>query len=371
MKEIGSLDVFNSYATPPDMGETVPGSHPNEFGELKQLIKQKGLLDKQPAYYTFKISLTLCLLAAGVAFMVVVDNPWLQLLNAVFLAVVFVQISFVGHDAGHQQIFHEPWKNDVIGLAITLLLGVSRTWWIDKHNRHHANPNQLLLDPDTFIPVLAYSENQALSKKGVYRFIVKYQAGFLFPLLCLEGIGVRLASAQYLLHKIAKYRYAEPLFLAISLVPYLGLPFYLFSPWQAVLFLLVHQTLFGLYIGSVFAPNHKGMPILQPDSQMDFLRRQVLTSRNVKAQPLTDFWYGGLNYQIEHHLFPSMPRNKLRETQKIVKAFCEEHSIAYHETAVLQSYQEILRYLHRVSAPLRETKPLTPGRGIPSTEGGE
>ena len=125
---------------------------------------------------------------------------------------------------------------------------------------------------------------------------------------------------------------------------------------QAVLFIAVHRGLFGMYMVSIFAPNHKAMPVLDRDSQLDFLHRQVLTSRNVIAHPITDFWYGGLNYQIEHHLFPSMPRNKLREVQVIVKAFCRAHSIAYHETSVLQSYREILQHLHEVGAPLR--KPL-------------
>jgi fatty acid desaturase len=104
----------------------------------------------------------------------------------------------------------------------------------------------------------------------------------------------------------------------------------------------------------VFAPNHKGMEILDSESRLDFVRRQVLTSRDVTAGPLTDFWYGGLNYQIEHHLFPSMPRNKLKEAQVIVRAFCEERGIPYRETGAMQSNREILQYLHQVSAPLRE-----------------
>ena len=79
----------------------------------------------------------------------------------------------------------------------------------------------------------------------------------------------------------------------------------------------------------------------------------MLTSRNVKSSPINDLLYGGVNYQIEHHLFPNLPRNKLREAQKIVKAFCNTHSIPYHETGVLQSQREILQYLHEVSAPLR------------------
>ena len=98
------------------------------------------------------------------------------------------------------------------------------------------------------------------------------------------------------------------------------------------------------------------MPLLERDSKVDFLRRQVLTSRNVRAHPITDFWYGGLNYQIEHHLFPRMPRNKLREAQPIIRGFCQDHSIVYHETSVIQSYREILQHLQEVGAPLREAR---------------
>ena len=92
------------------------------------------------------------------------------------------------------------------------------------------------------------------------------------------------------------------------------------------------------------------MPILEKDTSMDFLRRQVLTSRNVKAHPLTDFWYAGSNYQIEHHLFPTMPRNHLHRAQQLVKAYCVSHSIPYCETNVLQSYREILQSLNEVGA---------------------
>ena len=134
---------------------------------------------------------------------------------------------------------------------------------------------------------------------------------------------------------------------------YLALVFTFLSVWQGLLFIVIHQALTGLYLGSIFAPNHKGMMILDKDSKMGFLQRQVLTARNIYAGPITDFWYGGLNYQIEHHLFPSMPRNKLKETQQIVKAFCQEHEIPYHETTMVQCFKEILQYLREIGAPLR------------------
>jgi fatty acid desaturase len=122
---------------------------------------------------------------------------------------------------------------------------------------------------------------------------------------------------------------------------FLGLPFYFLGLWDGLLFVLIQQTLFGIYYASVTASNHKGMPTLL-NGDIDFLRQQVLTSRNVRSNPLIDFWYGGLNFQIEHHLFPSMPRNKLRETQRIVRRFCEEWEIGYHQTGLVQSYREIL-----------------------------
>jgi fatty acid desaturase len=242
----------------------------------------------------------------------------------------------------------------MVGLTINLLLGLSRSWWVDTHNQHHITPNDLDLDPHTALPMFAFSEEQARGKRGILRLLVRYQSFYFFPILLLEGIGAKAASVQYLLRQETKYRAAEALFMALHLVLYLGLLFYVLSVWQAVLFIVVHQALLGLHMGLVFAPNHKGMPLLDKESQLDFLRRQVLTSRDVKAHPLTDFLYGGLNYQIEHHLFPSMPRNKLREAQPIVRAFCKAHSIPYRESGALQSQREILQYLHRVSAPLRE-----------------
>jgi fatty acid desaturase len=123
--------------------------------------------------------------------------------------------------------------------------------------------------------------------------------------------------------------------------------------WGGLAFTLLSQAVFGVYLGSVFAPNHKGMLIVAEDEQIDFLRLQVLTARNVRSHPLTDFWYGGLNYQIEHHLFPSLPMHRLRESSVLVKEFCAERGVSYYETSMIQSYREILGYLDEIGGALR------------------
>jgi len=296
------------------------------------------------------------MLAAGIVLLPVLGSSWLQLANAVYLAVVFVQISFLAHDFGHRQFtFRAPWKNTWATLILgDLLLGMSRQWWIEKHNDHHAHPNQMDVDPDVDVPLLAFEEEQAFEKRGIARFIVKYQAVLIFPLSLLQSLSMLRSSVEFLASKDARRPLTEGSLIVAHFALYFGLLFYFLDPLQAVLFVAVHRGLFGLFMVSVFAPNHKAMPLLEQDSETDFLRRQVLTSRNVIPHPITDFWYGGLNYQIEHHLFPRLPRNKLKEAKPIIERFCQDHDISYHETSVLQSYREILGHLHEVGAPLRK-----------------
>jgi fatty acid desaturase len=330
-------------------------ARPNEYAELKQLIRNKGLLDKQPKYYTYKILSIIGLLALSIAFLLLVHNFWLQLLNAAFMAFVFGQIGFLGHDGGHRQIFKATWKNDVVTLIQgNLFVGMSYSWWNNKHNAHHSHPNEVDMDPDIGIPIISFTQEQALRKRNVLRFISKYQVFFFFPLLTLVGMDLQRVSIYHLLKTRVQRPVAEISMIILHYILYFGLIFSQLNLWQGIIFILVHQTLFGLYLGMTFAPNHKGMLILEKESQMDFLRRQVLTARNVASHPFNDYMYGGLNYQIEHHLFPSMPRNNLKRAQKIIKEYCASHSISYYETSTIQSFKEILAYLHEVGAPLRQ-----------------
>ena len=330
-----------------------------EYAELKHLMKKNGLLEKQPVYYTLKMILLLAFFAGSVAFLLLVHTFWLQLLNAVFLAFVTTQLGLLGHEAGHRQIFRKTWKNDLIGLiAGTLLIGMSNAWWMDKHNSHHSHPNQCDLDPDIDIPMLSFTGEDISGKGKFTQFVIRHQAVFFFPLLLLVALDLQKSSIRYLFRTREKYHTAEMALMLLHYIAYIGVLFFFLGIWPALLFMLVHQCLSGLYLGSIFAPNHKGMPVLEKDTDMGFLYRQVVTARNVKGHPITDFWYGGLNYQIEHHLFPSMPRNRLPKAQRITRVFCAEHAIPYYETSILQSYQEILQHLHRVSAPFRKAHSL-------------
>jgi fatty acid desaturase len=301
-------------------------------------------------------TVTILLLAAGWTSFALIGDSWWQLAVAVFLAIIFTQIGFLGHDVGHKQFSAPRRVSDALGLLLgNLGIGLSYGWWVAKHNRHHAHPNTEDADPDIALGALAFTSRQAAGSRGLVRLLYRYQAYLFFPMLFAEAASLHVSGFRALAKRSARNRLVESVLLAGHVVGYLVVVFLVLSPVKAVVFIIVQQGLFGLYLGISFAPNHKGMPILGAADRSDFLRRQVLTSRNVKGGWLTDLALGGLNYQIEHHLFPSMPRANLRRAQPIVRDFCQQHGLPYSQASFLNSYAQVLGHLDSVGRSTRLT----------------
>ena len=324
-------------------------------------VHQAGLLERSPARYVPRLVALGVMAGAGLAALLWLGDSWWQLALAAYLGVVFAQLGFLGHDAGHQQIFRTRRWNDRLGLLLSNLgVGLSYGWWVDKHNRHHRHPNEVGLDPDVQRNVLAWTEEQAQSQRGPLQFVARHQAAFFFPLLLLEGWNLHVGSVRTLLRK-KRGRWSELTLLTIHTAGILALLFAVLSPVQALAFIAVQQSVFGLYLGSTFAPNHKGMQIIDGTQRPDFFRRQVLTSRNITGGRLMSTVFGGLNYQIEHHLFPSMPSRNLPRCRPMVKAFCAAQGVPYAETSVLESYRRSLHYLGSLRPGARKGVPVPAG----------
>ncbi|HEY3629362.1 MAG TPA: acyl-CoA desaturase [Jatrophihabitantaceae bacterium] len=336
---------------------TVSTERGSDYARLCKQVRQAGLMRRRPGYYTVKIAATVGLFVAGWVGFWLLGRSWYQLLIAAFLAIAFTQLAFLGHDAGHRQIFASRRANDLLGFLYgNVLVGLSFGWWLDKHNRHHANPNTEDADPDIGAGALAFTVEQARGRSTVLsRVFTRGQAWLFFPLLLLEGFNLHVASVRALLDRSPRRhsRGVEAALLAGHAAAYLTALFLVLSPGQALAFLAIQQGLFGLYMGISFAPNHKGMPVITAGTKTDFLRRQVLTSRNVRGGRITDFVLGGLNYQIEHHLFPSMPRPNLRRAQALIRSYCQSNDVSYREDSLLGSYAQTLRYLSNVGREAR------------------
>ena len=195
-------------------------------------------MDKQPLYYAWKLGSTAAMLGASIWLLVIANALWVHLLNAVFLGFVFAQFGFLGHDAGHRQMFRSGRNNEIVLFFVNLVILLDRSWWIDKHNRHHAHPNDLDRDRDVDLPFLAFTEDVALSKRGIYRLVVRYQAFCMYPLMMAEALSLRMDGFQYLLRgKNVKYMFAETSCIVLHLA---NLPWRPVLPAGAVARRLVH-----------------------------------------------------------------------------------------------------------------------------------
>ena len=326
-----SLPASTSLPTSPSLPASPSGG---DYTALASMIRSSGLLRRRYGYYWTKIALVPVLTGALVFAFVLIGNSWWQVFTSVAFAFLFTQIAFLGHDSAHRQIFRSGRWNDWVSLIVgDLFVGMSYGWWQHKHTRHHANPNQEGADPDIELPVIAFTPRQAAERATALRWLMSHQGWFFFPILLLEGLSLHASSVRRVLaREPVKRRPVEIAFLTVRIFGYLALVFWVLSPDKAAVFLAVQLGLFGFYMGMSFAPNHKGMPLVPHGVKLDFLQRQVLMSRNIRGTRLLDFVMGGLNYQIEHHLFPSMPRPHLRRAAPAIRAYCEEHGVTYTET---------------------------------------
>jgi fatty acid desaturase len=310
-----------------------------------------GLMHRRYGYYWAKLIGAVLILAAWIVGFIWIGDSWWQLANAGVLAVVITQIAFLGHDAAHRQIFKSGRWNDWVSLIIAnLLVGISYGWWQSKHNRHHANPNKVGADPDIALTAIAFTPERATRHRSrLVRWLVAHQGWYFFPILLLEGVSLHKEGISRIFRrdKIQR-RWVEISFITFRLAGFAALVFLVLPPEKALAFLAVQLAVFGLYMGSSFAPNHIGMPLVSPKLKLDFLRRQVLMSRNISGGPLISIFMGGLNYQIEHHLFPSMARPYLRKAQPLVAAYCAAQAVPYTRTSLWQSYRIVISYLNTV-----------------------
>lgn len=341
------------------MQEPIWTATKNYYPELRKLAQDAGLYKKRPWRIIVHATITLSCFAATLFLAHTFRDSWLALIGFATLAgFLSLHMGYVMHDAGHRQCSRSTLFNNILGFISTSVIGMSFLTWMDIHNEHHDHPNHDDDDPDVSVPFIAYSEGQVHDEKRTpYQIIIRYQTWFYVPLLTLIPYSKRYFGFICLMQQKKTVNVAIDM--AITVLwhfYYYGVLWLLLGFWPMLVFSFVHQAALGLFFGMVFAPNHKGMPIIEKDVELDFLTRQVVTSRNFGSNIFIDFMFGGLNYQIEHHLFPDMPRYNMRKAKKITEEYCKKYEIPYYETSLVGSYVEIYKCLRDVALHARNFK---------------
>ena len=328
---------------------------PSDYSQILASAQALGLMRRAYAYYATRIAmLGAALVGVCVAF-AVIGNSWLQMATAAVLGVVLTQIIFFSHDAAHRQIFQSHRANEMTALIMgTFFGGVSLAWWHNKHNKHHAAPNQVGKDSDIDASVVHFYPPASPPRSRILSFLHHRQGWWFYPILSFEMLNLHFQGVQaVIMRRGLKRRWIEAIMLAIRLGGYPALLFVVLSPGRAVAFLAIQLAVTGMYLGCSFAASHIGMAILPHDSRIDFFRRQVLTSRNILGGRVASFAMGGLNYQIEHHLFPSMPRPNLHKMRPVLQNFCAQGAIEYNEVTIFRAWHIVAVYLNKVGLSAR------------------
>jgi len=330
-------------------------AHTKAYLNLSATVRDLGLMRRTPRFYTALGAGLVAAVAGCVAGFILIGDSWFQLLIAAALGIVFTQIAFVAHEAAHRQVLSVGPRSERLARLLAGSVGLSYAWWDSKHARHHGNPNRVGRDPDIARDTISFVEEDARAARGPLRLITRYQGWLFFPLLTLEGLNLHVQSYRHLLAPgDVKGRWTE-LAIITARIALVVVPAFLVLPLgMAFAFVGLQLAVFGVYMGASFAPNHKGMPLVAHSARLDFFTKQVRTSRNISGGWWATWLMGGLNYQVEHHLFPSMPRPHLARTAQLVREYCAAHGVPYTETSLWNSYGIVIRYLNEVGLSARD-----------------
>ncbi|NOR56391.1 MAG: hypothetical protein GQ531_09305 [Sulfurovum sp.] len=307
--------------------------YPELFDELKSQVKEAGLLERVPLRGTFEMIAIIVSVVTALA----TAPLWHPVLLALFLTLLFTRSVFVSHDILHRQYFKSKSLSMKLSYPFSaLILSNSSSWWDYKHNvNHHTYCNIVEKDEDIRALDGAFTPNKGNSpflKK--YKHVVFWGAMFfMFPAFIAQSYSFVIKRklwgefALMLLHwpLIWGTLYTQ-IGGADTLIVALVMNFVL-SPWLA----------FG------FITNHLGCETFTEEQAKDFswMELQMRGSRSLKGGFLVHWFYGGLNTQIEHHLFPKAPRFNLLKVQKMTKDFAKKHNIPYFESTPAQAYVQI------------------------------
>lgn len=340
-----------------------------EFQALHDRLKAEGVFEPDYWFYVTRAAILLSLVAACIYFFVLSSSLWHCALSAMFLGLIWQQLAFVGHDIGHHVVSHDHKVDDKLGVVFgTFLQGISLEWWKHSHNTHHSVTNSVTHDPDIqHLPFLAVNKvffksifskyyNRRLNFDKAGEFFIAKQHYLFYVVMALARFNL---YAQSLRHNLVGAGTAYPRKAKVELLAMLGFLTWFLSVlsltptwWHTIVFLLVSHVVAGI-VHVQICINHFPMDTFEGVPQKSFLVNQLLTTRNIECPKFMDFFHGGLQFQIEHHLFPHLTRSRLRYVQEQVKIFCKKHDLPYQSVPFWKANYDVLVKLYETSKELK------------------
>jgi fatty acid desaturase len=324
-----------------------------DLGSLRAELRAAGLFEPREGAAWFKLvvlatGLVTCLVALA-------HTPvWAIPFLIVAAAVCSTSIAMLGHEGSHKAFSKSPARNTLIQyVAFPLFSGLSALYWRDKHDRkHHGHPNVPDLDPD-LKPWPFVSCREDLATVGPFRrwIIRTFQSWGMWLWAPLMALGMRRMSLWYLAgharaHGVDRFWILDVACIAAHYTMWMVVPSLIWGPLIGIGVYSLIWAGVGVMLILVFAPAHIGLPLIV-NPRKDWVH-QLETTRNLAMPKWLSWFFIGLDYQVEHHMFPKISHPALPEAAVITRRWCEERGLPYKSVPYLYGLADASRFMHRM-----------------------
>ncbi|XP_067945697.1 uncharacterized protein [Watersipora subatra] len=359
-----------------------------DFRKLGRWIEDNGWYRADKSYYIMKMSALVCMLSVAV-YMFGLNlgsdvSPGLSFYFSAFLIGLFwQQANFVGHDVGHSSVFDDNSNHKYLGVIVgNAFTGLSISWWKHSHETHHVATNVISHDPDIqHLPVFAITSKmfKYITGKGagifssywntympfdrVSQFFVSYQHWLFYPIMSVARINLLAQSLLFTLQHPKCQGFRKVLELSTLAVHYCwwGYMLYLCPSWSSrLLYWYIANATVGVIhvqicLSHFMMETFEEMPYRK--NEESYYEYQLRTTLDVDCPRYMDWFHGGLQYQTIHHLYPRLPRHRLRALRKKVEEIVAKYkNVQYHHYSFVNANMLTLRHMYNVALEARAGK---------------
>jgi acyl-CoA 6-desaturase (Delta-6 desaturase) len=340
----------NRLATPQDTKEKLDGQTElmKDFEKLTKELIDEGYFKPNMGHVVYRIMEIVFMHVAG---FYLLFNKYL-LFGLLLLGIVSGRCGWLMHEAGHYSLTGNiPIDRSLQTIIYGLGCGMSGSWWRNQHNKHHSMPQKISHDVDLdTLPLVAFTNKIGKQIGLPLKYWIRLQ-GFLFPIVTTLLVALGWQFYLHPRHVLRTRNYAEALCIGSRYVLWYNFISTKFGLYNSVFMYITYTWIASNYIFLNFAVSHTHLPVVaKHDVSVDWVRYSAIHTMNVNSGPLKfiDWWMSYLNYQIEHHLFPSMPQFRHPEISERVKQLFKKHKLPYNQRNYVDSMKITFKNLNNV-----------------------
>ena len=312
--------------------------------ELRREFGRRGWNKKATSRIVFELSIHVAIALTGIAIFMVFHNPAVRVLGLLISTFGCMGVGTNTHTSTHYATSDKRWVNQALSyFGYPVFLGLSATYWWHKHVvLHHPSPNVVGVDTDAdLLPWFAITADEVRASSGLRRFYYEHLQFWIFPFaLALNCFNIQKSGWAHVIGMLcnSKQRKRAHWFdlgaLVLHYVAWIGVPLF-FCPLPVVAaFYLARNILLGYAMYAVLAPGHFPAEAQRTTDDArrdgDFFAVQTAGTVSFRTGSLGGFLCSGLEYQVEHHLFPNISHIHYPQISLAVQRLCAEHGLPYH-----------------------------------------